>query len=216
MAGTRRVRPGECVFSIAEEERVHWKRIWDAPENESLVSLRKEPNILAPGDELFVPERELREEPAATEQRHKFCVHRAVELRIRIHDAKGPRANEPFHLEVDGQIYKGTTPRTGADGLAVIRVSPLLMRAILVVGKLKDEYELLIGFIDPIDTATGQHGRLQNMGYNVGGVQSRWDQDSVKAIRQFLLDQEHQDRAGDVTDPADAKNSKLVKDTYSI
>jgi len=216
MAGMRKVEPGECVLSIAESEGMPWTRIWEAPENAALAELRGKPNILLPGDEVYVPDLEPREESGVTEQKHKFRAKRGVELRIRIHTLKGPRKNEPFHLEVDGKKIKGTTEKTSAEGLAVIRVPASLRRAVLVVGKMEDEYELFIGFMDPADTVTGQHARLQNMGYDVGGVQTEWDAASVSAIRQFILEHDAQDTAGDATDPSDEKNRTLLKDEYSI
>lgn len=216
MAGKRIVEPGECILSIAESEGMHWKRIWDAPENAALVEKRYYPNVLLPGDEVHVPELELREESCATEQKHKFRVSRGVELRVRIHDTKGPRKNEPYHLEADGKKIKGETAKTDDDGLAVVRVPASLRRAVLVVGKKEDEYELLIGFLDPVDTVTGLHGRLQNMGYDVGAVHTRWDDRSVTAVRQFILDKAAEQKAGDVTNPEDEKNQTLLEDEYGI
>lgn len=216
MAETHIVQPGECVLSIAESLGVYWKRIWEASENEELKARRSEPNILAPGDELYIPDRELREESAETEARHRYRVQRGVELRIRVHDMNGPRANQPYHLEAEGKIFKGETKKTDKDGLAVIRVPAALLRGILVLGKAEDEYEIFIGFMDPHDSVTGQHARLQNMGYHVGGVQSDWDHDSIGAIRQFVLDRQAEEKAGDYKNPNDTTNIDLVRDAYSI
>src|SRR5262245_25757582 len=52
-----RVRVGESVPSIAYERGHHWATIWNHPMNEELRALRRDPNILLEGDELFIPAR---------------------------------------------------------------------------------------------------------------------------------------------------------------
>ena len=61
------VNAGDCIDSIAYGHGMLWKSIWNHPENQELKQRRKDPNVLAEGDEVFVPEIELRDEDAATE-----------------------------------------------------------------------------------------------------------------------------------------------------
>jgi hypothetical protein len=56
--GVHRVRPGETATRVA------WKRgfcdvkvVWDHPDNRELVKIRKDPNVLAPGDRIAIPAR---------------------------------------------------------------------------------------------------------------------------------------------------------------
>jgi len=206
---------GDCVLSLAAAYGVPYKKIWEHPDNDALRELRKHPNVLLPGDVVAVPDPEIREEDCATEKRHRFRKLGAmVELRVRVHNLAGPYANEPFFVELDGKRLKGTSSNTDANGLAVCRVPANATRAILVVGKAQDEFELMIGFMDPADTASGAQGRLENLGYFTGGAHTAWDEQSAAAMRHFL--QEEELEGGDVRKPEDEKNSQALTDTYSI
>jgi hypothetical protein len=62
------------------------------PENASLRQLRKDPNVLYPGDEIFVPERTERLESCATDQSHKFNEEdTGAKVKLRLLDADQPR-----------------------------------------------------------------------------------------------------------------------------
>lgn len=66
------VRDGDCILSLAEEHGLFWQTVWDHPENAQLKRERKSPNIIYPGDQVFIPERRRKEIGAATEKCHRF------------------------------------------------------------------------------------------------------------------------------------------------
>src|SRR5918911_5454702 len=66
------VEQGECLSSIALQYGFMPDTIWNDPANAQLKFLRKDPNILYPGDEIEIPEREPWEGPRPTDARHKF------------------------------------------------------------------------------------------------------------------------------------------------
>jgi N-acetylmuramoyl-L-alanine amidase len=48
---------GDSTTRIAFRNGFFWKTVWEHPENSELKSKRKDPNILLPGDTVFIPER---------------------------------------------------------------------------------------------------------------------------------------------------------------
>lgn len=66
------VRQGECISSIAYEYGFFPNTIWNHPDNEQLKQLRKDMNLLEVGDIVKIPEKEEKEESAASEQKHRF------------------------------------------------------------------------------------------------------------------------------------------------
>jgi hypothetical protein len=83
------VQQGDCISSIAEEYGFFWRTIWNDPQNAELKRKRKDPNLLMPGDEIFIPDKTVKTETGATEQRHKF-VKKGVPAKLRIKILKRP------------------------------------------------------------------------------------------------------------------------------
>ena len=51
---------GDCILSIAEENGFQWKTIWNHAANSKLKADRGDPNVLFPGDVVFVPDKRLK------------------------------------------------------------------------------------------------------------------------------------------------------------
>jgi hypothetical protein len=107
------VAEGDCIESIAFARGIPWTRIWDHPENAALKEARRDPNILLPGDRLFVPDPELKNVAAATDKRHKFRrMGAASRLRIRIVEWMWENAGEAR----DGSPADGDAPPDAQSG----------------------------------------------------------------------------------------------------
>ena len=79
------VKQGDCISSIAQKHGLFWDKVWNHPKNSRLKEQRKKPSILYPGDVVFVPDKDKKEESGATEQRHRFRKKGApAKLRLRI------------------------------------------------------------------------------------------------------------------------------------
>jgi len=96
MPDKHRIRQGDCLFNIASDRGFLWQTIWNHPENVALRSLRRDPNILKPGDLLYIPDRTVKQEPRSTDRKHVFVDQgaRAV-LRLRIVDYEYQTQPEP-------------------------------------------------------------------------------------------------------------------------
>jgi N-acetylmuramoyl-L-alanine amidase len=165
-----KVRQGDCISSIGFRFGVLPDKLWDHPDNAKLRELRKDPNVLQPGDALFIPDPEAKAEARGTSAKHKF-VRKGVRetLKIRFLDMLGrPQESVPFSAVIDGVTTKGVTDGEGALEIAI---RPDAARALIILGDGTDDpIDLCLGALDPADSVTGVQARLTNLGVDVGPV----------------------------------------------
>ena len=154
-----------------------WRPVWNAPENASLRSIRDSPDVLMPGDSLFIPDKLTKELPAGTEQKHPYEVTvKPLRLRVKILD----RFHEALAL-ADGKIQIGADVEDAApDGSADVdqplnrpqrteEAGTLRFNETLEVNQqelVRDlDLGLKIGYMDPAEEESGQLKRLRNLGY---------------------------------------------------
>src|SRR5207302_11207333 len=88
MAGSYTVKQGDHVPGIA------WRFgfsdylvIWNHPNNAELKKKRQNPNVLYPGDSLYIPDRKEGEYSRPTDQKHQFVVKRKpLKLHLTLRD----------------------------------------------------------------------------------------------------------------------------------
>ena len=176
-------KQGDCVLSIAMDHGHFWERIWNDPNNQSLVEAREHPAIIHPKDKVHIPEKTKRVEPGATEQRHRFRRKGVPEkICLRLLKQGQPRGNERYRLTIDGELFSG---ETDADGFLEHPIPPNAVRGRLFVGDDEDEYELDLGYLDPIDQPSGVQARLNNLGFDCGSVDGDPGERTAAAIKEF-------------------------------
>jgi hypothetical protein len=80
-----RIQQGESIASLAYQRGLWTQTVWDHAENSVLKQARAERNALLPGDEVFLPEKTIKNESGATDQCHRFRRKGIPEhLRIRV------------------------------------------------------------------------------------------------------------------------------------
>src|SRR5262249_12938477 len=155
------VQQGECLSSIAARYGLSdWERLYDDPRNAELKKKRPYPNILAPGDEVAIPEPTPKAIEAATGRSHRFVVNtRTVKLRLALLDLYGTAyEGKSFVLTVGAKEIKR---RTGQGGLIECDVPAQAQSAHLRVWLDDDDpdphidWDLAIGHLDPIDMISG-------------------------------------------------------------
>jgi hypothetical protein len=187
-----RVAQGDCVANIAEQCRfANWRTIYFDPRNNDLRRKRPNPNILFPGDEIYIPDRDPGEKSAATDQKHTYVLKRQpVKIRLRIRDRNGVAlGNKEYRLKIGDRTYEG---RTDSDGLIEQEIAPTANQGELTVffDEDQDDYEdctwpLQLGAMDPIDEVSGIQGRLNNLGISCGAVDGITGPRTKAAIREF-------------------------------
>lgn len=158
-----KVAANECVASIAFEHGFPPETIWNDPANAGLKAGRKNPNVLAPGDEVVVPDRRVRSVACATGRVHRFRRRGVPDVvRLRFLDAAGqPRAGVSYLFEMASIRREGTTDEAG--WLREV-LPPVPGTARVTLGE-SEIYVLHVGRLDPVDEVTGLQQRLQNLGY---------------------------------------------------
>jgi hypothetical protein len=177
------VAQGDCLSNIADRFGFLPQTLWSLPDNADLKRTRQDPNVLFPGDVVFVPDKRLRVEARGTDQQHVFKRKGVpAKMRVRLTDDGQPRANVAYQLEIDGVWSTGFS---SADGLIEHGIPPGAKRGKLLIGSgtTKDIHEFAFGTVDPISTESGVRGRLKDLGY--GG-----DENLREAVMAFQMKEE--------------------------
>lgn len=177
------IKQGDCLSSIAQRHGLFWQKIWDHPNNSELKERRKNPNILYPGDSIFIPEKEEKQEIGSTKQKHRFRKKGVpAKLRLRLMRNNRPRANEFYVLEVDGNLLTGTTD---AEGKLEQSISPNAKKGKLFIGKKREEFILNLGQMDPMNELRGIQKRLNNLGFQCGPENGVLTTQTTEALKAF-------------------------------
>jgi hypothetical protein len=220
MPKTHIVRQGEHISGIAESEGFgDFHIIWDHPFNAALKAIR-DPHVLFPGDEIFIPDREEKTESKATAQIHFFEVDLPkLFLRLRVQDLDSrPVQNAPCDLGLEG-VPAAIPKDTDKQGMVVPeeQIPRLAKKGELLVHIQKPpakkdappppeetmKVDLRIGSLNPEKKLSGQQSRLNNLGYFAGFT--------LNDLEQFLWAAEEFrcDRINKSASPV-AKRPKLV------
>ncbi len=193
---------GDSIPSIAKKSGFFWETIWNRPENASVKGKRKDPNVLFPGDEVFVPDLALRTETRGTNARHKFKLKgEQVKFKLQLLMMGEPRKNEAYTLLVDGKSYSGTTDGEGK----IEQVVPADARSgTLTLRGGKEKYPVRIGHLNPIDEVSGVQQRLNNLGFHAGDEGGQMN-DSLKAALTAFQTKYKLNPSGEIDDATKAK-----------
>ncbi len=185
MAGrAHEVRQGDCICVIAARSALPWQKIWDAPENDPLREAGRHPNLLLPGDQLHIPEIDGKTESVATGQAHHIVLAGLMtQVHLTLVGSHEPLADEPYVIEYFGGSIEGTTD---GEGKLTCELPATLARATLKLPARRVLYTLVLGNLDPVDTLSGAHGRLRNLGYVQGDY---GEEQTHEALRGFRRDQ---------------------------
>lgn len=192
MADYHTVEQGEYLASIAKDYGFSdWHTIYDHPENADLKKRRPNPDILLPGDELYIPDKQPKQELCATEKKHRFKVNTPKTLlKIVLKDGSGkPIKNQPYTLRVGWVTLKGNT---GSSGLVQHKVPTGVPEGLLTLDKRNTQFPLKVAHLDPLHDAdsdeailTGVQARLNNLGFECGPADGDIDQSTQDAIMRF-------------------------------
>jgi hypothetical protein len=126
------VKDGDYMAKIANQfQFTDYNTIWNDPHNAKLKQSRTSPNVLMPGDSVYIPDTSQKQSSRATDASHTYLVPRQKpKLVIVLQDAgRDPIANTPYKLKIDGSTTPDTPP-TNTDGSGKLTKNPIALDAI--------------------------------------------------------------------------------------
>jgi hypothetical protein len=192
-----KVIQGDFLAKIARKFGFQdWKTIWNHANNSDLRNKRKNPNILYPGDMIFIPDRETRQDSKGTDTRHSY-VRKGTLLKLVLvleNLYAKPRSNLNCELILDRSNFPKTT-----DGKGKLEqdIGPDAELAYLAaeLPELKPDrlmVPLRIGHLDPVEEQSGQAVRLDNLGYFAAPLEDASTEENdrrfISAVEEFQCD----------------------------
>lgn len=170
------VNRGDCVDSIAYDNRVRSDAVWNDAANQSIKDARKDRNVLMPGvDELTIPDPEIKWHTGRkTSLTHIFKRELPTkEFRFQVLLGNALTAFT-YKLEIDGTDLTAKA-KFDADWVtcqippnakeAVITLSYTLGRVQKNAVLKERKYTIKLGHLRPLDSPQGQEDRLRNLGF---------------------------------------------------
>jgi hypothetical protein len=159
----QRVGENESTSSHAKKLGFYWKTIWEHGENAALKQKRKDPNVLAADDQIFIPKLEPKKVSVGTESEHVFVRKgEPTKIKCQFMELGEPRENADYIFECNGKSVSG---KTNAEGILEQFVPGDAKKAIIYFKDGTEIHNLRIGSLDPHDLATGIVQRLNNCGF---------------------------------------------------
>jgi N-acetylmuramoyl-L-alanine amidase len=190
--GWHTVQQGETMIGLARAYGVFdWRTIWSHAQNASLRRQRANPQILGPGDRVFIPPPAPVEYEVAIDQKHTFRLKKRREsfVTFALKDEAGAAlANHRYELTLGDTVLSGTT---GADGLVAHPAPPDVTEGTIKVWVDADDpdqtvsWPVRVGHLDPIDTVSGVQARLNNLGFSAGEVNGLLGESTQEALQLF-------------------------------
>jgi len=204
------IKQGDHLVKLAKQHGfLNYNTVWMAGENAELRAKRPDPNVLYPGDVVFIPDKVERFERRPTGQTHVFQLDLPkLKLRIKIRDFDNlPMAGLDCVLTVEGREYKLTT---NGDGQIEQDIPHHAESGTLAIPALDIEYAVHLGHIDPVEQESGWKARLVNLGYYFGDIKDPEEDQRIS----WSLEEFQCDYGLTVTGKPDAATKAKLKEVY--
>jgi Putative peptidoglycan binding domain len=193
MSSYYRVKQGDHISGIAKAFGFsEYGTVWNDPNNVGLKASRVNPNVLYPGDEVFIPDAKPSEYPRPTDATHKFTANvEKLKLCLVIEDLyEKPIAGAHCTLQLGYDKFQVTTDASGRlqhEIAADVRDASVTIMAPQTPFQ-GTQIPIKIGYLDPVEEVSGQQARLKNLGYYWGEIGVPGDDALESAIEEFQCD----------------------------
>jgi hypothetical protein len=193
------VEQGDCLSSLTQLYGFSdYRQIYYHPNNSELRRKRPNPNVLYPGDEVFIPAKEIKEYSKETEKTHKFVLRRPeIMLRLVVRDENWrPFLGKNYELKFESlaKPYSGATsasdgkiehPQAGEPDIPSNLVEAELTVWLGNRSIAPAVWKLNFGHLDPVEEMAGVKKRLANVGLPVGLSDGDLDDHTKAALATF-------------------------------
>lgn len=160
------VKQGDYLARIAFLRGFDADEVWGDARNDELRALRPDPDLLAPGDILFVPGRDddaegLDVQGGGSNDYQAKVPEIAVNLVLR-GDDQSLLVGEPYLVE---GLAAPIEDKTGDDGCVSFKAPVLLREVTLTLPERNLQFPVRIGDLDPIEERSGARMRLFHLGH---------------------------------------------------
>jgi hypothetical protein len=164
------VKQGEYLSRLAAERGFDAVEVWAHPDNAALRERRRSPEVLAPGDVVFLP--------APAERRHRVELGGAnrfkapmprIPIKVRLVERGEALSREPCLVE--GLGPEEVALFADAEGVVSFDIPPHLEHVTLVLPARDRRVHVRVGHLDPLETPSGLAQRLENLGFLSPGWQ---------------------------------------------
>lgn len=177
------IEQGEGLSKLAERYGFAPDTIWNLGANTALKQLRKDGNILLPGDELWIPDKKEKLVSVATGARHRFKkVGVPAKFRVQLLKNDTPRRRLPCTLEIEGGPTLSAV--TDDEGVFEVFIPPKADRGRFFAGA-DPGVDVQFGSLDPITEPSGLQKRLLNLGFYRGACDGADDSATRAAVAAF-------------------------------
>lgn len=174
---------GECISTLEQRYGVPATDIWDHEDNAALRESRTDPNVLAKGDIVVIPEHDRTTRVFAPGGKYKFELDaHLVDFNLKLQDGTRPIADEPYVLELGATRIEGVTD---GDGLVAERIPATATAGLLTLTGRGEVLELRIGHLAPPEHWLGAGQRLRNLGVWDGPPAAQPSEETTEALVRF-------------------------------
>ncbi|MBL8743201.1 MAG: peptidoglycan-binding protein [Myxococcales bacterium] len=159
------IRQGDYITKLGHTLGFDALTVWNDPKNAGLRERRPDPDMLHPGDLLWIPDapdhRRLSVKAGATNRYAAHIPKKAIDLKIQIGGEALPK--EPYMiLGLGPEPVEGETDERGH---LVTKVDVSVREIEVILTRKERTLRLRIGDLDPVDTLAGLRKRLLHLGY---------------------------------------------------
>lgn len=194
MPTTHTIQQGETLTRIAQQYKfTSWKDLYNHPDNAQFRTLRDNPDIILPGDQIIIPDPEPKKVPIKAGASHTFQLKKEVEyLNISLKGAnsdslKGTRVvlnvgEERIDLVLSGDKPLKVPLSNGNEASGVLEIYDTP----------EDEepsqtIDLLVGHLDPVEELSGIQARCNMLGHHCGVVDGIMGGNTREGVKSFQL-----------------------------